>query len=180
MGLISNGTTIFDAGSLAAGLGGSMTFIKKLTASTSATLSFVDGASSVVLDNTYNSYLFTFNNIHPSVDGEKCGFQGNAAGGSGYNETITSTFFHAAANEGGTDAGPLEYEAGYDLAQGTTFQRLTHHLAMKKKRLAAAWPTASPSERMAPTAVAACGATTTVIRSPASAVACSPGRCYSS
>tara|TARA_S200000501_G_C20458377_1_gene584037 strand:- start:36 stop:653 length:618 start_codon:yes stop_codon:yes gene_type:complete len=127
MGLISNGTTIFDAGSLAAGLGGSMTFIKKLTASTSATLSFVDGASSVVLDNTYNSYLFTFNNIHPSVDGEKCGFQGNAAGGSGYNETITSTFFHAAANEGGTDAGPLEYEAGYDLAQGTTFQRLTRN-----------------------------------------------------
>ena len=49
MGLISDGTTIFDAGSMAAGLGGSMTFIKKLTASSSGTLSFVDGASSVVL-----------------------------------------------------------------------------------------------------------------------------------
>ena len=36
---------------------GSMTFIKKLTASSSATLSFVDGASSVVLDNTYKEYL---------------------------------------------------------------------------------------------------------------------------
>ena len=42
-----------------------MTFIKKLTASTSATLSFVHGASSVVLDGTYKEYLFTFNNIHP-------------------------------------------------------------------------------------------------------------------
>jgi len=31
---------------------GSMTFIKKLTASSSATLSFVDGASGVVLDDT--------------------------------------------------------------------------------------------------------------------------------
>ena len=31
---------------------GSMTFIKKLTASSSSTLSFVDGSSSVVLDNT--------------------------------------------------------------------------------------------------------------------------------
>ena len=32
---------------------GSMVFIKKLTASSSATLSFVGGASGVVLDNTY-------------------------------------------------------------------------------------------------------------------------------
>ena len=32
MGLISNGSTVFDAGSMAAGFGGSMVFIKKLTA----------------------------------------------------------------------------------------------------------------------------------------------------
>ena len=32
---------------------GSMTFIKKLTASSSATISFVDGSSDVVLDDTY-------------------------------------------------------------------------------------------------------------------------------
>ena len=44
MGLISNGTTIFDAGSMAAGLGASMTFIKKLTASSSANLAFVNRA----------------------------------------------------------------------------------------------------------------------------------------
>ena len=42
MGLISNGSTIFDAGSMASGFGGSMVFIKKLTASSSSTLSFVD------------------------------------------------------------------------------------------------------------------------------------------
>ena len=35
---------------------GSMVFIKKLTASSSATLSFVNGSSSVVLDNTYKEY----------------------------------------------------------------------------------------------------------------------------
>ena len=40
-------------------VGGSMAFIKKLTASSSATLSFVDGSSDVVLDNTYKEYLFT-------------------------------------------------------------------------------------------------------------------------
>ena len=40
--------------------GGSMVFIKKLTASSSSTLSFVDGTSDVVIDNTYKEYLFTF------------------------------------------------------------------------------------------------------------------------
>ena len=43
--------------------GGAMTFIKKLTASSSSTLSFVDGSSDVVLDNSYKEYIFIFNNI---------------------------------------------------------------------------------------------------------------------
>ena len=68
MGLISDGSTIFDAGAMAAGFGGGMTFIKKLTASSSANLSFVDGSSGVVLDSTFKEYLFTFKNIHPATD----------------------------------------------------------------------------------------------------------------
>ena len=55
----------FETGSA----GGAMTFIKKLTASSSGTLSFVAGSSDVVLDNTYKEYIFYFNNIHPSTDG---------------------------------------------------------------------------------------------------------------
>ena len=48
-----------DADALEATLeGGAMTFIKKLTASSSSTLSFVDGSSDVVLDNTYKEYIF--------------------------------------------------------------------------------------------------------------------------
>ena len=47
---------------------GSLVFIKKITASSSSTISFVDGSSDVVLDNSYKEYLFTFNNIHPSDD----------------------------------------------------------------------------------------------------------------
>ena len=51
MGLISNGTTIFDGGVIDSGVTkGSLTFIKKLTASSSANLTFVDGSSNVVLD----------------------------------------------------------------------------------------------------------------------------------
>jgi hypothetical protein len=55
--------------------GGAMTFIKKLTASSSGTLSFVDGSSSVVLDNTYKEYIFIFNNMHPATDDVKFTFQ---------------------------------------------------------------------------------------------------------
>ena len=57
MGLISNGTTIFDGGVIDSGVTkGSLTFIKKLTASSSANLTFVDGSSNVVLDSTYKEY----------------------------------------------------------------------------------------------------------------------------
>ena len=102
---------------------GSMVFIKKLTASSSATLSFVDGASSVVLDSTYKEYLFTFNNMHPASDAVEFQFQGNAAGGSGYNETITSTFFRAFHNYDSGSTG-LGYQTGSDQANGTAFQTL--------------------------------------------------------
>jgi hypothetical protein len=126
MGLISNGTTVFDAGAMASGFGGSMTFIKKLTASNSATLSFVDGSSSVVLDNTYKEYLFTFNNIHPITDNVYLSFQGNKAGGSDYNETITSSVFQA-YNFEATENGVVGYRTDLDKAQGTTFQQLTQN-----------------------------------------------------
>ena len=106
--------------------GGSLTFIKKLTASSSATLSFVDGTSDVVLDNTYKEYLFTFNNIHPETDQTSLLFQGNAAGGSGYNETITSTGWQAQHSESGSSE--LSYETGSDQAQGTAFQKISHEL----------------------------------------------------
>ena len=123
MGLISNGTTIFDAGSMAAGLGASMTFIKKLTASSSATLSFVNGSSNVVLDSTYKEYLFTFKNIHPETDGQQFRFQTSINGGSSYGTTITSTYFIAYHNEGGTETS-LGYITGSDQGQTTNFKVL--------------------------------------------------------
>ena len=104
--------------------GGSMKFIKKLTASSSATLSFVDGTSDVVLDSTYKEYMFIFNNIHPATDNAEFSFQGNAAGGSGYNETITSTQFEVYHTEDGT-ANSLAYKSARDQAQGTGFQTLS-------------------------------------------------------
>ena len=102
---------------------GSMTFIKKLTASSSATISFVDGSSDVVLDDTYKEYLFTFNNIHPSSDGNRFLFQGSTNTGTGYGVNITSTFFKAFHDEGDSSTG-VSYDANNDLAQSTSFQQL--------------------------------------------------------
>ena len=90
MGLISNGTTIFDAGAMM--LVAAMTFIKKLTASVLATLSFVDGASRCVLDNTYKEYLFTLIIFIQQII-EILVFQGNDTGGQIMMKLITSTCF---------------------------------------------------------------------------------------
>ena len=124
MGLISNGTTIFDSGSMASGFGGNMVFIKKLTASSSATLSFVDGSDGVVLDDTYKEYVFTFNNIHPSNDARDFQFNMSIDAGSNYNVTKTTTAFRAYHQEN-DGAAVLGYSADDDLAQGTGFQNLS-------------------------------------------------------
>ena len=107
---------------------GSMTFIKKLTASSSSTLSFVDGTSDVVLDDTYKEYLFTFNNIHPATDSAEFTFQADTGTNTNYNQTITSTMFTAYnyENDSGTSLG---YFAAFDQAQGTAFQNLQSNVS---------------------------------------------------
>jgi len=102
---------------------GSMTLIKKLTASSSATLSFVDGSSGVVLDNTYKEYLFTFKNIHPATDNVDFTFNGSTDSGSNYNVTKTTTYIEAYHNESGTTTS-LEYNGSHDLAQSTSAQKI--------------------------------------------------------
>ena len=104
---------------------GSMVFIKKLTASSSGTLSFVDGASSVVLDNTYKEYLFTFNNMHPATNNVDFMFNLSVDTGSNYNVVKTSTAFRAHHNEGDDGTPFVRYETTADLAQSTAFQGLT-------------------------------------------------------
>jgi hypothetical protein len=119
MGLISNGTTIFDNGSMASGFGGSLNFISKATASASASIEFTSG-----IDSTYKEYVFYFVNMHPSTDGVRFVFNMSTDGGSNYNVTKTTTFFRARHREDGTN-GSLSYDpGGDDIAQGTGFQTL--------------------------------------------------------
>ena len=123
MAIISNAVTIADAGAFSVGLG-SMTLIKTLTASSSGTLSFVHGASSVVLDNTYPIYKFEFIDIHPATNEAYFSFQVDTGTNTNYNIAVTSTAFDAYNYEsGGTPA--LTYRTGNDQQQGTAFQRVT-------------------------------------------------------
>ena len=119
MAIISNATTIADAGAFSVNLG-SMVHIKTLTASSSANLSFVHGASSVVLDSTYPIYKFEFIDIHPANN--NANFQVNFRdGGTNYDATKTTTNFRAYHNEAGND-NSLGYFAAGDLAQSTSAQ----------------------------------------------------------
>jgi hypothetical protein len=126
MGVISNGTTLLDAGALDGGVAtGNMTHIKTLTASSSGTLSFVHGASSVVLDGTYKKYVFKYINIHPaSVAQLTVNFRD---GGTAYDATKTTSVFNPYHNESDDGAG-IVYREAWDLAQGTGFQNIAQEL----------------------------------------------------
>ena len=111
-------SAITSSGQLAQG---KMTLIKEQTASSSSSISFVNGSSSVVLDSTYPVYLFKFINIHPATDGQAIMFQGSTNTGGAYGVNITSTWFQARHSEDDSTAS-LAYSTGKDLAQSTSFQ----------------------------------------------------------
>jgi len=122
MGLISNGTTIFDNGSMASGFGSSLKFISKATASASASIEFTSG-----IDSTYKEYVFYFVNMHPSSARVNFQFNLSTDNGSNYNVTKTTTYFNAYHQED-DGATSLGYEGGEDLAQSTAYQNFTRNL----------------------------------------------------
>ena len=99
------------------------TLIATATASASATLSFTSG-----IDSTYDVYEFHCTNIHPANDGVALSFQVNAAGGSGFSETITSTAFDFWNSESAS-AGNVSYNTANDKAQASTYQVVAESLA---------------------------------------------------
>jgi hypothetical protein len=101
----------------------SLTHIKTLTASSSDTLSFVDGSSDVVLDSTYPIYLFKFINIHPETNSKELRFNGSTDSGSNYNVTKTSTSFEVAHYEDDSLTN-FRYRTDQDQAQSTAFHPL--------------------------------------------------------
>jgi hypothetical protein len=119
--VVANNQSLSAITALPSGVsGGAMTLLETQTASSSATISFTSN-----IDSTYDEYVFKFYDIHPATNNQHLAFQGNASGGSGYNETITSTSFVAYHKEDGSQSA-LIYAAANDQAQGTSFQRISN------------------------------------------------------
>jgi len=97
----------------------SMILLATETASSSGTLDFTSN-----IDSTYDEYVFRFYDIHPSENATWFSFQADTGTNTSYNQTITSTWFTAYHNEGGT-AQALSYNTSYDQAQATGFQYIT-------------------------------------------------------
>jgi hypothetical protein len=119
---VKNATTFGSISSL-----GSMTFIKKLTASGSSTLSFLNGSDGVVLDDTYKEYVFTFNNIHPSANAKSLTFQTDTGTNTNYNIACTTTAIKAYHNEPDSQT-QLDYDTQYDAQQSTSFINLAEEI----------------------------------------------------
>jgi len=101
-------------------MSGKLTLISSATASGSSSVEFTSG-----IDSTYDEYQFWFVDINPATDNAGISFQVNAVGGSGFNETMTTTFFNAAHRENDSTT-TLNYVASEDQAQGTAYQKLVY------------------------------------------------------
>ena len=119
----SNGSGTLS--SVNSALSGSLIFISSQTASSSSSIAFTSG-----LDNTYDEYVFYFINMHAGSNGERLQFQANAVGESGYNETITSTYFDANHKEDNSGTPALTYQPNQDQAEGTAYQDLNRGMGV--------------------------------------------------
>ena len=115
------------------GNAGSLFLLSTFTSDGSdATASFTSS-----IDSTYKEYLFIFTNIHPESNDISFSFQANASGGSGYNETITSTSFFSYHRE--DDVSGLSYSTGGDQAQGTSFQNISDSVGNANDEAVSGW-----------------------------------------
>jgi len=104
--------------------GGYWNLIKSLTASSDATLSFVNGASDVVLDSTYKQYMVRWTDIHPETSGEDFSFNGSSDAGSNYNVSKTVAVASIQTKEDGSSY-EIQYRSAEDSTNETTFQLLS-------------------------------------------------------
>ena len=103
MGVISNGTTLLDAGAIDSGVPkGAMTLLSTNTlSSAAATVDITSGLTS-----TYDSYIIKIINMHPANNAAQPTFQVDTGTNTNYNTTIAAaTHFVASQNEGDSGGG---------------------------------------------------------------------------
>lgn len=102
----------------------SMVLIKEVSASSDATVQFVNGSSDVVFDSTYPVYKFEFTNCQPATDAQKFLVNFSTDAGSNFNVTKTSSNWYAGHTEAdatgsGYDSGRQQSTSGSYLTVGT-------------------------------------------------------------
>lgn len=115
---VSNGSGTLS--SVNSGFGGALNLLSTQTADDDASISFTSG-----IDSTYKEYIFKFINCDGGEN--RVSFQCSTDGGSNYNTTVTTTFFHARHQENGSSS--LGYDAANDLAESTDYQILAVNLS---------------------------------------------------
>lgn len=107
-----------------------LALISSQQASSSSSLTFSSG-----IDSTYDIYEFHFVDMHPSTDMVHFQFQVNSVGGSGFNETITSTAFTSYKLD--SNSYNTYYEYNFDQPQGTSYQALSTYVGSDADQVAA-------------------------------------------
>jgi len=109
----------------ASSAGGVWTLIKTVTASASADITFVHGTSDVVLDSTYDEYVFKLINLH-TANGDVNMNLTFRDGGTNYDAVKTTAAFQAFHSEG--DSTEFGYNVHLDLAEATGNQSIGYNL----------------------------------------------------
>ena len=101
--------------------------IKEVAASSSATVSFINGSSDVVFDNTFDIYEIFYTNVHPATNDVEFGFKATS-NGTDFGIATTATFSYDFANEAGDSLATFSYNTSYDSIQSTGLINVAHSI----------------------------------------------------
>jgi len=94
-----------------------------ISTSTASNVSSVDITSGI--DSTYDEYMFVLTDLSGVSSGTLL-MQFNAVGGSGFNESVITSYFQAQHRENDSESG-LAYSTGYDAA-GTAYATISSYI----------------------------------------------------
>ena len=103
-----------------------LVFIKTQTASSDTSIDFINGTSDVVLDGTYNEYVFFVTNYKPVTDEKRLCFQVDTGTATTYGQTITSAAFKAGHEQDGSWSALSNGGGDNNQDAGTALQPLTY------------------------------------------------------
>ena len=101
--------------------------IKEVAASSSATVSFINGTSDVVFDGTFDIYEILWANVHPATNDTEFGFKATS-NGTDFGIATTATFSYDFIQEDGSNPATFSYNTSYDSAQSTGLVNVAHSI----------------------------------------------------